>query len=111
MEDKSVKLFISYSHRDEELKQQLDKHLASLKRQKVIEAWHDRKIEAGMEWAKQIDNNLNKADIILLLISPDFIFSNYCSEIEMEQAIKRHEAGEAIVVPIIIEPCDWTWLV
>lgn len=111
MEDKSVKLFISYSHRDEELRQQLDKHLASLKRQKVIEAWHDRKIEAGMEWAKQIDNNLNKADIILLLISPDFIFSNYCSEIEMEQAIKRHEAGEAIVVPIIIEPCDWTWLV
>ncbi|MBD2411502.1 hypothetical protein FACHB389_11685 [Nostoc calcicola FACHB-389] len=111
MEDKSVKLFISYSHRDEKLRHQLDKHLASLKRQKVIEAWHDRKIEAGMEWAKQIDDNLNKADIILLLISPDFIFSNYCSEIEMEQAIKRHEAGEAIVIPIILEPCDWTWLV
>ncbi len=110
MAGKSVELFISYSHRDEELRQQLDKHLASLKRQKVIEAWHDRKIEAGMEWAKQIDDNLNKADIILLLISPDFIFSNYCSEIEMEQAIKRHEAGEAIVVPIILEPCDWTWL-
>jgi hypothetical protein len=109
MAAKSVELFISYSHRDEELRQQLDKHLASLKRQKVIEAWHDRKIEAGMDWAKQIDNNLNKADIILLLISPDFIFSNYCSEIEMEQAIKRHEAGEAIVVPIILEPCDWSW--
>ncbi len=110
MAGKLVELFISYSHKDEELRQQLDKHLASLKRQKVIEAWHDRKIEAGMEWAKQIDDNLNKADIILLLISPDFIFSNYCSEIEMEQAIKRHEAGEAIVVPIILEPCDWTWL-
>ncbi|MEH1970057.1 TIR domain-containing protein [Nostoc sp.] len=110
MAGKSVKLFISYSHRDEELRQQLDKHLTSLMRQKVIEAWQDRKIEAGMEWAKQIDDNLNKADIILLLISPDFIFSNYCSEIEMEQAIKRHEAGEAIVVPIILEPCDWTWL-
>lgn len=110
MAGKSVELFISYSHKDEELRQQLDKHLASLKRQKVIEAWHDRKIEAGMEWAKQIDDNLNKADIILLLISPDFISSNYCSEIEMEQAIKRHEAGEAIVVPIILEPCDWRWL-
>jgi hypothetical protein len=110
MTGKSVELFISYSHRDEELRQQLDKHLAALKRQKVIEAWHDRKIEAGMEWAREIDNNLNKADIILLLISPDFIFSNYCSEIEMEQAIKRHEAGEAIIVPIILEPCDWTWL-
>jgi hypothetical protein len=110
MAGKSVELFISYSHRDEELRQRLDKHLASLKRQKVIEAWHDRKLEAGMEWAKQIDDNLNKANIILLLISPDFIASNYCSEIEMEQAIKRHEAGEAIVVPIILEPCDWTWL-
>ncbi|MEH2242791.1 TIR domain-containing protein [Nostoc sp.] len=110
MAGKSVELFISYSHRDEELRQQLDKHLASLKRQKVIDSWHDHKIEAGMEWAKQIDDNLNKADIILLLISPDFIFSNYCSEIEVEQAIKRHEAGEAIVVPIILEPCDWTWL-
>jgi len=110
MAGKSVELFISYSHRDEQLRQQLDKHLASLKRQKVIEAWHDRKIEAGMEWTKQIDDNLNKADIILLLISPDFIFSNYCSEIEMEQAIRRHEAGKAIVVPIILEPCDWTWL-
>ncbi len=110
MVGKSVELFISYSHRDEELRQQLDKHLASLKRQKVIEAWHDRKIEAGMEWAKQIDDNLNKADIILLLISPDFILSNYCFEIEMEQAIKRHESGEAILVPIILEPCDWTWL-
>lgn len=110
MTGKSVELFISYSHRDEELRQQLDKHLAALRRQKVIEAWHDRKIEAGTEWAREIDNNLNKADIILLLISPDFIFSNYCSEIEMEQAIKRHEAGEAIVVPIILEPCDWTWL-
>jgi hypothetical protein len=110
MAGKSVELFISYSHRDEELRQQLDKHLASLKRQKVIETWHDRKIEAGMEWAKQIDDNLNQADIILLLISPDFISSNYCSEIEMERAIKRHEAGEAIVVPIILEPCDWKWL-
>jgi TIR domain len=107
---KSVELFISYSHRDEVLRQQLDKHLASLQRQKVIETWHDRKIEAGMEWAKQIDESLNKADIILLLISPDFICSNYCAEIEMEQALKRHEAGEAIVVPIILEPCDWTWL-
>ena len=110
MESTSVELFISYSHRDEALKHQLDKHLASLKRQQVIDSWHDRRLEAGMEWAKEIDDNLNQADIILLLISPDFIYSNYCSEIEMEQAIKRHEAGEAIVVPIILEPCDWQWL-
>ncbi|MCZ8101867.1 MAG: toll/interleukin-1 receptor domain-containing protein [Microcystis aeruginosa Ma_OC_H_19870700_S124] len=110
MESTSVKLFISYSHRDEALRQHLDKHLASLKRQKVIDSWHDRKLEAGMEWANKIDENLNQADIILLLISPDFIYSNYCSEIEMEQAIKQHDAGEAIIVPIILEPCDWKWL-
>lgn len=110
MVEASVNIFISYSHRDEALRLQLEKHLASLKRQKIIKAWHDRKIEAGMDWASQIDNNLNKADIILLLISPDFIFSNYCSEIEMELAIRRHEAGEAILIPIILEPCDWQWL-
>jgi formylglycine-generating enzyme required for sulfatase activity len=63
-----------------------------------------------MEWANQIDDNLNKADIILLLISPDFVASDYCSNIELSQAIRRHEAGEAIVVPVILEPCDWTWL-
>lgn len=110
MENTSVQLFISYSHRDEALKQQLDKHLASLKRQKVIDYWHDRKLEAGMEWANKINENLNQSDIILLLISPDFIYSNYCSEIEMEQAIKQHDAGKAIIVPIILEPCDWKWL-
>lgn len=110
MESTSVKLFISYSHRDETLKQQLDKHLASLKRQKVIESWHDRKLEAGMQWANQIDENLDQADIILLLISPDFIYSNYCSDVEMEQAIQQHDAREAIIVPIILEPCDWKWL-
>jgi tetratricopeptide (TPR) repeat protein len=110
MPEESVKLFISYCHRDEILRQQLDKHLAPLKGQKVIEAWHDRQIRAGEEWANQIDANLNKADIILLLISPDFVASDYCSKIELEQAVKRHENGEAIVVPVILEPCDWSWL-
>jgi hypothetical protein len=110
MPEESVKLFISYCHRDETLRQQLDKHLAPLKGQKVIEAWHDRQIRAGDEWANQIDDNLNNADIILLLISPDFVASDYCSNIELAQAVKRHENGEAIIVPVILEPCDWSWL-
>jgi hypothetical protein len=110
MSEESVKLFISYCHRDEKLREQLDKHLAPLKGQKVVEAWHDRQIRAGNEWANQIDNNLNKADIILLLVSPDFVASDYCSNIELKQAVKRHENGEAIVVPVILEPCDWSWL-
>ena len=110
MAEDAVRVFISYSHRDETLRLQLDKHLAPLKGQKVIESWHDRQIQAGMEWADQIDDNLNKADIILLLVSPDFVASDYCFKIELIQAIKRHESGEAIVVPIILEPCDWSWL-
>ncbi len=110
MPEESVRLFISYSHRDETLRQQLDKHLAPLKGQKIVEAWHDRQIQAGDEWAGQIDENLNNADIILLLISPDFVASNYCYNIELAQAMKRHENGEAIVVPVILEPCDWSWL-
>jgi hypothetical protein len=110
MADDAVRVFISYSHRDEHLRQQLDKHLAPLKWQKVIESWHDRQIQAGMEWADKIDDNLNRSDIILLLVSPDFVASDYCFKIELHQAITRHEAGEAIVVPVILEPCDWSWL-
>jgi len=110
MPEESVKLFISYCHRDEKLREQLDKHLSPLKGQKIIEAWHDRQIRAGDEWANQIDDNLNKADIILLLVSPDFVASPYCSDIELKQAVKRHENGEAIIVPVILEPCDWSWL-
>lgn len=110
MPEESVKLFISYSHRDEALRRQLDKHLAPLQRQQVIAAWNDREIKAGMDWANQIDDNLNKADIILLLISPDFVASDYCSNIELEQAMRRHRAGESIIVPIVLEPCDWMWL-
>lgn len=110
MPEESVKLFISYSHRDEVLRRQLDKHLAPLQRQRVITAWNDREIKAGMNWANQIDDNLNKADVILLLISPDFVASDYCSNIELEQAMKRHHAGNAIIVPVVLEPCDWAWL-
>jgi hypothetical protein len=110
MDEELIELFISYSHRDETLRQQLDKHLTPLQRQKVISTWHDRKIGAGQEWAKEIDDNLSKAHIILLLISPDFVASDYCYDLELGQALQRHERGEAIVVPVIIEPCDWTWL-
>jgi TIR domain len=110
MSEELVKLFISYCHTDEKLREQLDKHLAPLKGQKVIEAWHDRQIQVGDEWGNQIDDRLNNADIILLLVSPDFVASEYCSNIELKQAVKRHENGDAIVVPVILEPCDWSWL-
>lgn len=102
-----VKLFFSYSHKDEDLREELVKHLSILRRQGVIEAWHDRKIGAGREWAAEIDANLNDARIILLLISSDFLASDYCYDKEMMRAMERHEAGEAVVIPIILRPCDW----
>lgn len=100
-------LFFSYSHKDEELRDQLETQLAMLKRQGVIEAWHDRRIPAGGEINREIDQHINTDDIILLLISPDFIASDYCYEVEMTRAMERHEAGEAVVIPVILRHCDW----
>lgn len=100
-------LFFSYSHADEDLRDQLEKQLAMLKRQGVIETWHDRRIGAGQELGQVIDDHINSDDIILLLVSPDFIASDYCYDIEMKRAMERHEAGEAIVIPVILRACDW----
>ncbi|MBD2461867.1 AAA-like domain-containing protein [Oscillatoria sp. FACHB-1407] len=105
---KPVEVFISYSHRDEKLRERLDSHLSLLRRQEVIQAWHDRKITAGSEWAGAIDDKLNSADIILLLISDQFLASDYCYGIEMQRAMERHEAKEACVIPIILKPVDWS---
>lgn len=102
-----VDLFFSYSHRDEKLRDKLALHLSMLQRQEVIRSWHDRKIQAGTEWAKEIDGKLNAAGIILLLISDHFLASDYCYDIEMTRAMERHEAGEARVIPIILRPVDW----
>lgn len=104
---KPIELFISYSHRDEEYCNRLKTHLSNLRRQHIIDDWHDRKIVPGEEWASKIDEHINSAKIILLLISSDFISSDYCWEIEVARAMERHEAGEATVIPIILRPTDW----
>ena len=103
----AVELFYSYSHRDEELREQLENHLTILKRQGVITDWHDRKISAGREWEGEIHEHLNTAHIILLLVSSDFLASDYCYDIEMNRAMERHDAGEARVIPIILRYVDW----
>ncbi len=105
--DSPIKLFISYAHEDEAFQQELVKHLSNLQTQGVIEGWHDRQIIAGQQWADKIDTALNNAQIILLLISASFMASKYCREIEMRRAMERHEANEAIVIPILIRQCDW----
>ena len=100
-------VFISYSHRDRELRQELEKHLSNLKRQNVITSWYDGDISPGTEWQPQIIEHLNTDQIILLLISADFMASDFCYSIEMMQAIARHDANQARVLPIILRPCDW----
>jgi len=104
---RAVEVFFSYSHKDEELRDELSKHLAMLMRQRVIAAWHDRRIGAGKEWQNEIDERLNTADIILLLISSDFLASDYCYDVEVKTAMKRHDDGEARVIPVILRPVDW----
>lgn len=104
----SLTLFYSYAHKDESLRDELNKHLKLLQRQNIIDAWYDRDITAGTEWAQAIDTHLNTANIILLLISADFLASDYCYDKEMNRAIARHENQEARVIPIILSPCDWT---
>jgi TIR domain len=100
-------LFFSYSHVDENLRDELEKHLSGLRRQGIISSWHDRRITAGTELGETIDRHLDSADAILLLISPDFIASDYCYEREMNRALERHQKHEARVIPVILRPCDW----
>jgi len=102
-----IELFISYSHKDEPLREQLGTHLSLLKRQGVIDEWHDRRIGAGQEWAGAIDEHLNGADVILLLVSADFLASDYCYDLEMTRALERHDARDACVIPVILRSVDW----
>jgi hypothetical protein len=104
---KPIKIFYSYSHKDEWLRQELGKHLAALRQERLIEDWHDRRILAGENWEQAIADQLERADLVLLLISSDFIDSRYCYGIEMAKAIERSQAGSAQVIPIIVRACYW----
>ena len=106
MSKKTINLFYSYAHEDEALRDTLETHLTLLKRQHVIDMWHDRKISSGTEWDKAIDENLEAADIILLLISADFLASDYCWDIEIQRAMQRHKEKSAVVIPVLLRPCD-----
>ena len=102
-----VTLFFSYSHKDEELRNELETHLALLKRQGVISSWHDRRITAGSDLNQAISSVLESSQIILLLVSAHFLASDYCYEEEMKRALEKHEDGSAVVIPVILHPCDW----
>jgi tetratricopeptide (TPR) repeat protein len=103
----AYEVFISYSHRDKKLRNELEKHLSNLKRQQIIASWYDGDISPGAEWEPQIMEHLRRAQIILLLVSADFIASDFCYGIEMKEAIARHDANQARVIPILLRPTAW----
>lgn len=104
----ALTVFVSYCHADSDLKDQLLKHLEPLRKLDLVETWHDRDIRPGEEWADRISDELEAADLILLLVSIDFINSEYCYSQELARALERHEEQSAIVVPVILRSCLWT---
>jgi hypothetical protein len=106
-DNQALKIFVSYSHVDEKLKDAVLRHLKPLERMNLITEWHDRKLLAGDAWGDEINRNLEEADIILLLVSIDFINSKYCYDVELDRALERHAEGACRVVPIILRGCLW----
>ena len=102
-----IKVFISYSHKDESQREELEKQLKVLERRDLISTWYYRNIDAGEEWRTNIDANLESAQIILLLISANFMASDYCHDVEMQRAMQKHESGEARVIPVLLSHVDW----
>lgn len=100
-------IFVSYSHKDEQFREELEVHLAMLKREGSIDVWHDRRIVAGSEINSTIDVELEQSDIVLLLISPDFLASSYCFDVEVQRAMQLRSQGNCEVIPTILRPCDW----
>jgi hypothetical protein len=102
-----VEIFFCYAHEDKKYLKKLKKHLTPLQRENLIRIWHDVNISPGAEWEEEIYKHLNMAHIILLLISPDFMASEYCYSKEMLRAMARHNQGEAQVIPILLRPTHW----
>jgi hypothetical protein len=105
--DDPIEIFFSYAHEDEDLMNDVRRQLIVAERNKRIIKWYDRQITPGGDWRGQIDSRLKSATIVLLFVSPHFIESKYCYELEAAEALRRHEAGEARVIPIILRPCLW----
>jgi CheY-like chemotaxis protein len=101
-----VTLFYSYAHEDESLRDELQGHLKILERRGLLAPWHDRKIVAGQDWSHEIDANLRSAELVLLLISKDFIGSDYIMGTELHAAMQRHATQQTVVVPIVVRAVD-----
>jgi len=102
---RELRLFISYSHEDIEIKKEFDHHLATLQRSYPLSIWCDEEIIPGQEWNNAIKQSLLDSDVILLLVSAGFIASKYIWENELSEAIRRHDLNQTIVIPIFLKPC------
>ena len=100
-------VFISYSHKDEEYKNQLIAHLSGLVRNKIIHLWDDRQIKIGDSWDATIKNKLEESDVAIFLISSDFLSSSYINEVEIKKTLERHSKGEILLIPVFLRPCDF----
>ena len=103
----AMNVFLAHVYKDEPLRDELVVHLNNLRWQGVITDWHERNIDLGKEWLREIDPYLDTAQLILLLVSPEFVNSDYCYSDEIKRALHRHEAGQARVIPIILRQVDW----
>ncbi len=101
-----LRVFCSHAEPDEPFLDELRKHLAPLCRAGLIEVWDNHLIVPGSDSKEQIDQRLDEADLILLLISADFTASDHCYGVEATRALARHTRGEAMVIPILLEPVD-----
>ena len=103
----ALEVFISYAQQDKPLREELEKHLAILRRRQVITHWHEGEISPGTDTQEQIMEHLHTAQLILLLVSPDFIASDLCYSMQMQHAVSKHEQGQAHVIPILLRPVHY----
>ncbi len=106
-QNQPLQVFIIYAREDERFRERLVKNMSLLKREGVISTWYDRMILPGQDWDNVITENLKASRIFLLLVGPDFLASEYIINKEMDHALKMHDAGLAVVIPIILRHCDW----
>jgi internalin A len=106
----SVTLFISYSHKDERYRDELRGALTAYERRGDVTSWDDTCIMPGQKWEQEILDKLERADIVVLLLSNDFISSEYCYVKEMKRAFEKAAAGENAVIPIVVRSCAFNKL-
>jgi hypothetical protein len=106
-------IFISYSHEDEKWKDKLVKHLKVLEPEELYRLWDDRKIGVGSDWLPQIEKALDESDVAVIMVSADFLTSDFILNKEVPRFMERRQKDGLLVIPFIVRPCQWqkvSWL-